>query len=324
MQYDKFEQPLEQYLEAITLTATQADKIETALEGILALALAAFPDATVYAQGSFSTDTMVRPLTARQGGGKAGEFDVDIAIERETWGNAIDALNDLADAVQDDDTFGRLTIDRTKNSCIRIQYPEDKTGVAFHIDLVPTKLGVSERRSVPDRKNEDWKESDAKQFTEWFNAKTSVRPGLRQIATVIKRHRDLADLTDNISSICILTLTTDVYVENGSIMGDLVSVLDGISGTLGGREKAPRIPNPVNTDEDLGERIDDFATVRDFFVETKAALRTALVDDDANKLKDIFGPGFNYEAKAKASYATAAAVVMPTPAFGMTNDAADG
>lgn len=329
MQLDKFEQPLEKYLEAISLTATQADTINTALEGVLALTLSEFRDARAYAQGSFSTDAMVKPLTARQGGGKAGEFDVDIAIESEEWGDAIDALDAVANAVEADDTFEGVTIDRTKNSCIRVQYPEDKTGVAFHIDLVPTKLDKDGKRWVPDRKNKDkdggWKPSDAKQFTEWFNEKAAAQPGVRRVAKIVKRLRDLADLTDDVSSICILTLAYNNYAENGTTMGDLVSVLDGIAGSLGGREEAPQILNPVNKDEDLGERIGDYPAVRDFFVETKTALRNAIADDDANKLKEIFGPGFGYDAQGKASYAAAAAVVTPTPAFGgVADDTVDG
>ncbi len=323
MQLDKFEQPLARYLESISLTATQDKTINTALEGILALTLSAFRNATPYAQGSFSTDTMVKPLTSRQGGGKAGEFDIDVAIESEEWGNAIDTLNDVADAVEADDTFEGVTVDRTKNSCIRIQYPEDKTGVAFHIDLVPTKLDKAGTRWVPDRENKDWKPSDAKLFTEWFNTEVTAKTSLRQVAMVIKRLRDRADLTDNISSICILTLTHINYEESSSLMGNLVSVLDGISGMLGGRENSPVIMNPVSKDEDLGERINDYATVRDFFVETKTALRNAIAEDNASALKEVFGPGFDYEARARAGYAAAAAVVTPTPAFGVADGTTD-
>jgi len=320
MQHEKFDQPLKKYLEAITLTVTQESQIDVALEGILALALAAFPDAVVYAQGSFATDTMAKPLTAKQGGGKAGEYDIDIAIERETWEDATDALSDTADAVEDDDTFGKLTIDKTKDSCVRIAYPEDKTGVAFHIDLVPTKL-ESGARSVPDRSNEEWKPSDAKQFAEWFNGNAAAQSNMRQIAIILKRLRDLADLTDDIKSIFILTLVTRAYYSSGSIMGDLLSTLDGIGTILKDSDAAPRIENPVNTGEDLAAHLTDYQAVRAFFLNTREKMVGALADDDAVALKDIFGPGFEYAAEAKRNSPGAAAAVIAAPvrAFGMTD-----
>ncbi|HEU4914852.1 MAG TPA: hypothetical protein VFT16_05660, partial [Candidatus Saccharimonadales bacterium] len=83
MDLSKYDSTMEKYLEAISITATQADQIEDAVKNVLALTLSAFPDAEVSAQGSFSTDTLTKPLTAKQGGGTAGEFDVDIAIESE-------------------------------------------------------------------------------------------------------------------------------------------------------------------------------------------------------------------------------------------------
>src|SRR5580698_2378371 len=134
MQLDKFNEPLSNYLDAITLTATQENQINEAIEKVLALTLIAFPNATVYAQGSYSTDTMAKPLTSKQGGGTAGEFDVDLAIEDDSWTDATRALDEIADAVEGDESFGKLAVDNTKNSCVRAQYPEDKTGVAFHID----------------------------------------------------------------------------------------------------------------------------------------------------------------------------------------------
>lgn len=324
MNLNKFDQPLKIYLEAITLSKTQETQINFALEGVLSLALTAFPDAIVYAQGSFATDTMAKPLTAKQGGGKAGEFDIDVAIESEAWGYAVDSLDETATAIEGDDTFGELIIDKTKNSCIRIEYPEDKTGVAFHIDLVPTKL-ENGSRSVPDRDNSDWKPSDAKQFAEWFNDKAAAQPGIRQVAIILKRLRDLAGLTDEIKSILVLTLVMQAYYDSGSIMGDLVSVLDGIVVILADADKTPCIENPVNTGENLAEHLTDYSAVRSLFLDTKQKLMSALSDDDASGLKDIFGPGFDYTTDTKRNYATAAtAIVAPVGAFGVADGETDG
>lgn len=321
MDLSKYDSTMEEYLQAISITATQADQIEDAVKNVLALTLSAFPDAEVSAQGSFSTDTLTKPLTAKQGGGTAGEFDVDIAIESESWGDAVDALNAVADAVEDDGVFGKLEVDNTKNSCVRVQYPEDKTGVAFHIDLVPTKQQDG-KRVVPDRDAEDWKPSDAKQFAEWFNDKAGKQPGLRQVAVMLKRLRDLADITDDIKSILILTLVLDNYHATSSIMGDLVSALDGITTTFADQSNAPRIENPVNPGEDLAASIQSYKVVRSFFVDTKQALVDALNAEDAKALKEVFGPGFSYQGEPKSNFAAAAtAITSPIPAFGGLADA---
>jgi hypothetical protein len=321
MDLSKYDATMEEYLKAISITATQADQIEDAVKNVLALTLSTFPDTEVSAQGSFSTDTLTKPLTTKQGGGTAGEFDVDIAIENESWNDAIDALNAVANAVEDDDAFGKLEVDNTKNSCVRVQYPEDKTGVAFHIDLVPTKQQDG-KRVVPDRNAKDWKPSDAKQFAEWFNEKASGQPGLRQVAVMLKRLRDLADITDDIKSILILTLVLDNYYATGNIMGDLVSTLDGITMTFANPNNAPRIENPVNRGEDLAVSIQNYEVVRSFFVDTKQALVDALNAEDSKALKEIFGPGFSYEGKPKGNFAAAAtAITSPIPAFGGLADA---
>lgn len=318
MQLDKFNPTMNDYLDAITMTAAQDKQINKALRGVLVLALYAFPDVKVYAQGSFATDTMVKPLTSKQGGGMAGEFDVDIALESDEWENAVDALNSVAEAIKGDETFGTLEIDNTKDSCVRIQYPEDKTGVAFHIDLVPTKLD-GEDRSVPDRPNGEWKDSDAKLFADEFNKKASTQSGLRHTAVILKRLRDLGDLTDAIKSILILALVTETYFDNNSKMGDLTSVLDGVASLMDDTEQAPRVENPVNDGEDLAAGIEDYPTVRSFFVDTKQDLNTALAYDDADGLKEIFGPGFSYTSKATQADSSAAPIVQPVRAFGISN-----
>lgn len=322
MQLDKFDQSLNKYLESITLTTTQENQINNALEGVLTLALTHFPDASVDAQGSFSTDTMTKPLTSKQGDGEAGEFDIDIAIEREIWSGAGESLDTLADAVEDDDTFGNLIVDRTKNTCVRIEYPEDRTGVAFHIDLVPTKL-ENGRRTVPDRDHDTWKPSDAKRFAQWFNAKAELQPGIRQVAIILKRLRDLNGLTDNLKSIMVLTLVVENYLANGTIMGDLLSVLEGAVKALPNTDEPPFIANPINTGENLAAGITNYQSVRAFIVSSRDKLLDAISAKDTTALKDIFGAGFDYTEEEKAAVEgtppAAAQPLRPTRAYGVSD-----
>lgn len=316
MNLDSYQQSLTDYLDTITLTATQDSRISSALENVAALMLAEFPDVEVYAQGSYSTDTLVKPLTSSQGGGKAGEYDIDIVAESPTWEGAVDTLDEIADVIESDGTYSGMPIDRTKNSCIRIDYAADASGVGFHVDLVPTK-NTGGVRSVPDRKNNGWKHSDAKRFADWFNSQAEQSPGIRQMALIIKRLRDLSDLTDDIKSILVLTLVVNSYYANGTIMGDLLSVLDGVISQFPAGDSAPFIANPVNDGENLGAKLEEYSKVRSFFVNTRTELARAVADDDAAALKAIFGSSFSYTAVREASnHAIPAVAIPPTRAYG--------
>jgi hypothetical protein len=318
MQLDNYEQSLTNYLEAISLTTTQDDRISSALENILSLMLTMFPDAEVYAQGSYSTDTLVKPLTSAQGGGTAGEYDIDIVVERPSWEGATDALDEVADILEGDPTYSRMSIDRTKNSCVRIKYAADGGGVGFHVDLVPTK-NTTGSRSVPDRGKNEWKHSDAKRFAEWFNDGARQSPGIRQIVLIMKRLRDLNGLTNDIKSILMLTLVVNNYFANGTIMGNLLSVLDGVIKQLTDGT-APFIANPVNTGEDLGANIGKYDKVRNFFLDTKGKLSQAVESDDAEILKQIFGSAFSYTSVHEAnSYAAPVTSIQPTRAYGASD-----
>lgn len=318
MDFSKFEETMKNYLEAISLTKTQDGKITEALDDILSVMLTHYPEAKIYAQGSYATDTMVKPLTARQGGGKAGEFDIDIAIERD-WEGAEQSLDDISEIVKGEETFQNLSVDDTKNTCVRIEHEDDATGVGFHIDLVPTKATDGERY-VPNREEDEWKPSDAKQFAEWFNAKADKQPELRSVAVIIKRLRDIADLTNDFKSILILTLVSDNYHSNGSTMADLVNVLDGAQSLFSDPNDPPFIANPVNEGENLADGINDYTAVQKFIVETADKLKTAIAEDDAETLKEIFGPGFTYEAVGnKEAVTTSPRTVEPTRAYGVSD-----
>lgn len=321
MDLAKFDHALGDYLNAITPTATQQARIADALEHAIATMLVAFPDAEIYAQGSYSTDTMSKPLTAAQNNGKAGEYDVDIVVERTVWQGASDALDEVNAALLVDGVFSQMSIDNTKNSCVRINYAEEATGVAFHVDLVPTS---NERgtRYVANREGDTWKHSDAKEFADQFNRKTEEHPGIRSVAIILKRLRDLAGQFDNIKSILILTLVNyeDTYTPNGSVMGDLLAELTNIASVLN-TAYPPYIANPVNPSENLSDGIKDYASARSFFIDLCNELTTALTDQDYEKLSDIFGYGFSYtEAVNASAAAVTAAIAVPTRAYGGGGD----
>lgn len=315
MNLNKFDSPLADYLKAISLNATQDDRINSALVNMSAVMLAAFPDAEIYAQGSYALDTLAKPLTAKQGNGKAGEYDIDIAIERGDWEGAVDALKEIARIAKEHHIYGGMTIEEDHNRCIRIEYAPDDTGVSFHIDLVAIKT-TDEGRKVADRADNDWKPSDAKQFVDWFNELADKTPNLRPLIVMLKRLRDLSSHNDNLKSIMTVTLTTQCYTAQGSLMGDLVALLEEIKLLFSNSNQPPVINNPVNQGEDLATGIKDYPAVRKFIIDTSSTLNTALSEDDADALKQLFGPGFAYVAEAVAAATVMATPLQPTRAYG--------
>jgi hypothetical protein len=317
MNLDKFDTPLADYLKAISLNATQDARINSALVNMSAVMLAALPDAEIYAQGSYALDTLAKPLTAKQGNGKAGEYDIDIAIERGEWDSAVDALKEIARIANEHHIYGGMTIEEDHNRCVRIEYAPDDTGVSFHIDLVAIKA-TDDGRKVADRADDDWKPSDAKQFVEWFNGQAEQQPNLRPLIVILKRLRDLNGLNDNLKSIMTVTLVTQCYAAQGSLMGDLVALLEEVNVLFTNSTEPPAINNPVNPGEDLATGIKDYATVRQFFIDASDALDSALVEDDAEALKQLFGPGFVYVAEGAIAVAAAVAAtpLQPTRAYG--------
>lgn len=320
MQNSKYQSALKDYVDAITLTASQADRIDSALKSVIALMLSHFDDAELYAQGSYSTDTLVKPLTSKQGDGKAGEFDIDIVVERSTWEGAEDALDAISDILTEDGTYGKMELDTSKNSCVRIEYAEGSDGIGFHVDLVPTKNDSGER-TVAHRESDTWKPSDAKQFADWFNGKAEANPGIRQVALILKRLRDKNGFTEDLRSITILTLVVDTYYDNDTIMGDLLSVLQSITTKMSDETTPPSILNPVNAGEDLSDGLTNYPEVREFLIETRKRLVEAIADDDADALKEVFGTGFSYESSKPVEAAAVFNQVRPTRAYGVGPDA---
>lgn len=321
MNLDKFDTPLAEYLKAISLNTAQDARINSALVNMSAVMLVAFPDAEIYAQGSFAIDALAKPLTAKQGNGKAGEYDIDIAIERAGWGDALDALKEIARIANNHHIYGGLAIDETHDRCVRIEYAPDDTGVSFHIDLVAIKSNDGERE-VADR-TEGWQPSDAKRFVEWFNVLADQTPNLRPLIVILKRLRDLNGHNDNLKSIMVVTLVTQHYMAQGSLMGDLVALLEEVNVLFANSSKPPKIDNPVNEGENLAAGINNYADVRQFFIDISTQLNDALTEDDADALKQLFGPGFAYIAEAIIASAAIVTPLQPTRAYGGYDARAD-
>lgn len=318
MELSIYEAALKNYLEAISPSATQKSNMDERYVDLATVIVQSYPEATIYPQGSFATDTQVKPLTKHQGNGHAGEYDIDLAVERK-WAGATASLEDVEAVIKESGEYDSFDIDGSKSKCVRIKFPEDSAGVSFHLDIVPTK--VIGNRHVPVREEDTWEQSNAKKFADWFNDKANEEPNLRSAAVILKRLRDLAGVRDDISSILMLTLVSNHYYANDSLMQDLVKVLQGAT-SLFSSENPPAVANPVNVGEDLMDNVDDYAVVRAFFKDTYSMLQEALADEDGDQLEDIFGPGFKHQKQSNSASAssasTATALAAQPRAYGAT------
>lgn len=307
MMLTKYDESLENYYEAISLSQSQLDRIDSVSEAMSAIMLTEYPDSEIYAQGSFSTDTLVKPLTSAQSNGNPGEFDVDIVVER-GWGGAKSSLEDTANVLK---KSGKVT-DESKQKCVRVDYADEPSGVGFHVDIVPTRLkSDNSSREVPVRDADDWTDSDAKKFADWFNARCDEQPNLRKIAVILKRLRDLNEQTANLKSITILTLAEKYYSDNDSLMTDLFVTLDGINQHISATEW--RLPNPINTNEDLAGAVDDKGSLKAYISDITSQLEDAVGEDDSAALEGIFKTGFTAPVAAQDTSAAAIVPLAATP-----------
>lgn len=298
----KYDEALEDYYEAISLSQSQLDKIDSVSATMSAIMLTEYPDSGIYAQGSFSTDTLVKPLTSVQSDGKPGEFDVDIVVERE-WSGARNSLEDTANVLKN----AGKDPDESKQKCVRVDYADEPSGVGFHVDIIPTRLkGSGSGREVPVRRIDDWTDSDAKYFADWFNARCDEQPNLRKIAVILKRLRDLNGQTENLKSILVLTLAEKYYSDNNSLMTDLIATLDGINQHVA--EVNWELNNPINNDENLSVTVEDKDSLKSFVSDITSNIDDAISSNDNEALEDIFKTGFVAPEKSKTEVTTAATI----------------
>lgn len=312
MTLSKYDEAMADYLNSISLSETQASRIESALKQFSALMLTAYGDPEIYAQGSYATDTLVKPLTHAQSDGNAGEFDIDIVVERSTWEGATASLESIEETLDSDGIHSGVSIDKTKPSCVRVDYADDSSGVGFHVDIVPTRPSEISRE-VPIREDNEWKPSDAKSFADWFNGLCEEQPKMRQVTVILKRLRDINSQTNNLKSITVLTLVAKYYNDNSSLMGDLVSVLDEINTLM--KQTKPVIKNPVNTSEDLMDGVEDVYELKKFINTIATSLDDALAENDGKALEELFGHGFKAPKATPVNSMTATPLVAATRAY---------
>lgn len=293
MNLSRYDTLFEEYLTNIVLNRSQADSIDQKLVETLELFAREYEgDVELYAQGSYAMGTTVRPLTATQSpNGVAGEYDVDIVLERSTWGDGVGALSSIRNVLSDE--YSEKLDKKLRESCERVLHSTDTdTEVGFHVDYVPIKAVAPARYAARRSKNE-WFSSDTKQLVEWFQEVAEANTFLPAIILSIKRMRDAAALTDTLSSICITALVCATYEDKFSYAGDLLGVIDGIIRIFNVPHNALTITiEPL--EDDLASRIDanQQRDILNFFVGARKALVEGFKDADIDKIRSVLSVSF--------------------------------
>jgi len=229
---------------------------------------------TVYPQGSFAIGTTVKPIGQQ-------EHDVDLVVEFDSWDQSADDLyNAVRRRIESNGNYGDKT--EPKQRCVRICYADN-----FHLDVLPARpdsTGMLPVGSidVPDRKLEDWKESNPKGYIEWFEDAAFIveerrilleasveqaprkvpyewKPPLKRAVQLIKRWRDIryeSDPENSPISIVLTTLAAEGYRKAESTLEALGQILDYIVDSVPEVGRLV-VKNPGNEKEDFSEKWDE-------------------------------------------------------------------
>jgi len=227
-------------------------------------------DIEIYPQGSLSISTTVKPLSKQ-------EYDLDLVCQiNQTWRgkNPLKLLDSIEKRLKDNKKYEGMV--ERKNRCIRLNYANE-----FHMDILPAHPADNTSTSVkvPDRKAKDWKDSNPKGYTGWFNERSfqykallekradieplpydedfERKPPLKRAVQLIKRYRDIFFENEPESapiSIVLTTLAGQIYEGQASVYEAISSILDGILLRLPKNGTRLVVLNPTNKKEDLSER----------------------------------------------------------------------
>lgn len=293
MNRSRYDSLFEEYLTNIVLTRSQANSIDQMLDETLSLFATEYEgDVEIYSQGSYAMGTTVRPLTAQQSPyGAAGEYDVDIVLERTTWTDAVNSLGNVRNVLSDE--YSDKLDGKLRESCERVLHStDDNTDVAFHVDYVPIKSAQTNRYATR-RSTNQWFSSDTKQLVDWFSGVASDNTFLPAIILTLKRMRDTVGLTDTLSSICITALVCSLYENKFSYADDLMNILDGAIRIFNApHDKLTITLEPL--EDDLADRIDaaQQQNILDFLVNAQKMLSEGFAEVNLPKLRSVLSTSF--------------------------------
>jgi predicted nucleotidyltransferase len=280
------------FFSSIQLTATQRERIESAVQSLRNY-LGAFFDLDengVFVQGSYATDSAVKPSPSDEN----GEYDVDIVVvcsgpDDEPQG----AKGKVVEALEFHGTYaGKIEPTPSSKPCVKLRYAEDSS--KFHVDIVPAKPGEVAPLESP--RGENWKETAPLEFVAWC-----ARQGesFRRTVMMLKRWRDeQQEAHRSIKSILFQVLIAQHLSPSLNDATRLVETLESMDEALDALEDPPEVLNPSLITEDLAANwtkvsFRDFKRVlRDAAEVAREALESQSDSDSNERWQGLLGSSF--------------------------------
>lgn len=286
---------IEKFLHRIILNKTQHDRVTSAVNSLTQTLKGdgtSLPSGIkIYLQGSFITRTTLQP---RVDVNESAEYDADLVVESADWdtNGPSSALKSVYDTLLES-RFPKeaLTI---KASCVRVQYADGPAGEKFHVDIVPI-LSYGGEQYVATCKDDqnDWVPSNPAKLSNWFNAQTSAHPTLRAQYLIIKRLAQVNEI--DMPSIALQKIVTDSYrfkPNSGRYIRELLDLCRTAANRLA--DSNYQLTNPVNSDENLKDRVkpEAIAAFQSLMTATAKRIEQFAQDSSETKLAEVFGYGF--------------------------------
>ena len=250
----------------------------------------------IYPQGSIKLGTTVKPIGQE-------EFDVDLVfftpniLPTDIEPKELNRL--IGNRLREHNVYKNMLSPLKRGW--RITYADE-----FHLDITPSINNHTEKNNsefVPDRKNQDWKPSNPKDYAQWFDksaqlmpnfyysqrsdiliAKTEhqvtdfpeqnhIKPLLKIYVQILKRHRDIMfkDKKHKPISIIITTLATHAYnwcIKNKEYNNEidlLIDVIKMMPKFIQGYQGNYQILNPTTQFENFAERWNEVPSKKQAF-----------------------------------------------------------
>lgn len=329
LHFDQMDDLLQRICEKLQINPTQQklakDRYETIGEFLASDEALSPAKPAIYPQGSLRIGTTVKPLSGQ-------EFDVDLVCELFLNHERLDpvaVLNVIESRLKANKMY--LPLIERLNRCIRINYANE-----FHLDILPACPDFGKNNGavkVPDRKAQEWKDSNPKGYAGWFeqrsmtykkllekvveplphNEPIEAKPPLKRVVQLMKRFRDISfqnDIDVAPISIILTTLAASFYKGETSVNNSLTDILLMIKLAIETSPTRLIILNPTNHDEDFSEKWDANRELYKSFVQwiSKFNQRWEQVNNSrmphiVNILKEMFGENvINIAIKEQADF----------------------
>jgi hypothetical protein len=220
----------------------------------------------IFPQGSLRIGTTVRPLGR-------DEYDLDLVCELALLGfhDPVWVLDLVEQRLREHAIYGPMV--ERMNRCVRLNFAKQ-----FLLDILPARPDLALGGShllVPDRRLEEWKESNPKGYAAWFDQQSAYRhmamakaieplpqpegakdkTPLQLAVQLFKRWRDVRYADPDLApiSIVLTTLAADHYLGEAHPLEAFTAIVGRIEAAIPATGRLI-VCNPAHPAEDLSER----------------------------------------------------------------------